>query len=165
MRFWIALLFYTIDINGWSFIDYSVFCVICQHSGGNWYLDFVFRSCSSSLIHKKTPINDFYLTLYSCMQHKKCIQLVSDGSLVLDEDIWPLTSCLNLWISSRWNRMIFSASSKLCCVIKMFIPAEAAPEARKNKIAENLQLLRCQCYHGPCLSRCISRCINGHLSS
>lgn len=72
------------------------------------------------------------MTLYSCMKHKRCIQLVSGGSLVLDEGIWPLISCLSLWISSRWNWMIFSASSKLCFVIKPFLPAEAAPEAWKK---------------------------------
>lgn len=98
-----------------------MFCVICQHSGGNiiWY--------SVNIDSKR--IYDLYLTLYWCM---RCIQLVSGGSLVLDEGIWPLISCLSLWISSRWNWMIFSVSSKFCCVIKPFLPAEAAPEAWKK---------------------------------
>lgn len=65
---------------------------------------------------------------YSSVEDKKYIQLVSGGSLVLDEGVWPFISCLSLWISRRWNWMIFSASSRLCCDIKPFLPAEAAPE-------------------------------------
>lgn len=114
---------------------------------------FVLSSHSYSLSNTQY---DIYLTLYSGMENKKYTQLASGGSFVLDEGVWPRISCLSLWISSRWNWMIFSASSKFCCVIKPVLPAEAAPEEwQKKKATENLQHkhLRWKCYNGPWLSR------------